>query len=138
MHHQDQQILASDDQFACPLRICHCVSHSCGMRLNRAQLARACRRCQPWMILVVIAAAIAVLPDLGVKSVSDFWRIANDKIWTNVALSGQRHFTFWHVMFFAWFCNMAMHIGMADLSILRYAKKWYYGFSSAAGRYVGH
>jgi hypothetical protein len=33
---------------------------------------------------------------------------------------------------------MAMHIGMADLSILRYAKKWYYGFSSAAGMYVGH
>ena len=24
-------------------------------------------------------------------------------------------FTFWHVMFFAWFCNMAMHVGMSDL-----------------------
>ena len=33
---------------------------------------------------------------------------------------------------------MAMHIGMADLSILRYAKKWYHGFSPAAGMYVGH
>jgi hypothetical protein len=59
-------------------------------------------------------------------------------MWTGTPLEGQSKFTFWHVMFFAWFCNMAMHIGMADLSILRYAKKWYYGLSSAAGMYVGH
>jgi purine-cytosine permease-like protein len=92
----------------------------------------------PWMILVFIGAAIAVLPELGVKSVSDFWTKANDTIWTGKALEGQSQFTFWHVLFFAWFVNMAMHIGMADLSILRYARKWYYGFSSAAGMYVGH
>jgi purine-cytosine permease-like protein len=41
-------------------------------------------------------------------------------------------------MFFAWFTNMAMHIGMADLTILRYAKKWQYGFFSAFGMYLGH
>lgn len=92
----------------------------------------------PWMILVFVAAAIAVLPQLGVKSIGDFWRVANEKIWTGIPLDGQSKFTFWHVLFFAWFCNMAMHIGMADLSILRYAKKWYYGFSSATGMYVGH
>lgn len=92
----------------------------------------------PWMILVFIGAAIAVLPELGVKSVGDFWSRANDTIWRGTPLEGQSKFTFWHIMFFAWFCNMAMHIGMADLSILRYAKKWYYGFSSATGMYVGH
>ena len=92
----------------------------------------------PWMILVFIAAAVAVLPDLGVTSVSDFWTVAKTKIWRGVPLEGQSQFTFWHVMFFAWFCNMAMHIGMADLSILRYAKKWYHGFSSATGMFVGH
>ncbi len=92
----------------------------------------------PWMILVFIASAIAVLPELGVTSISEFWVIANDTIWTGTPLEGQSQFTFWHIMFFAWFANMAMHIGMADLSILRYAKKWYYGFNSAAGMYVGH
>ena len=92
----------------------------------------------PWMILVFIAAAVAVLPELGVTSISKFWDVANEKIWTGTPLEGQSQFTFWHVLFFAWFCNMAMHIGMADLSILRYAKKWYYGFSSATGMYVGH
>ncbi len=101
-------------------------------------VSRVANIAAPWMILVFIAAAIAVLPDLGVRTITDFWTVANDKIWTGKALAGQSQFTFWHVMFFAWFCNMAMHIGMADLSILRYAKKWYYGFSSAAGMYVGH
>jgi purine-cytosine permease-like protein len=33
---------------------------------------------------------------------------------------------------------MAMHLGMADLTILRYAKKWQYGFFSAFGMYLGH
>jgi len=92
----------------------------------------------PWMILVFIAAAVSVLPDLGINSFSDFWPIANEKIWTGTPLPGQNQFTFWHVMFFAWFANMAMHIGMADMSILRYAKKSYYGFASATGMYVGH
>jgi hypothetical protein len=75
---------------------------------------------------------------MGITSLSQLWKEAGTKIWTGVPLKGQSQFTFWHVMFFAWFCNMAMHIGMADLSILRYARKWYYGFSSAAGMYVGH
>ncbi|MDX2248508.1 MAG: hypothetical protein SF052_17115 [Bacteroidia bacterium] len=91
-----------------------------------------------WMPLVFIAAALAVLPELGVQSLSDFWPIANEKIWTGIPQEGQSLFTFWHVLFFSWFCNMAMHIGMADMSIFRYAKKWQYGFSSAAGMYVGH
>lgn len=106
--------------------------------LGYNQVARFANIAAPWMILVFIAAAVAVLPELGVDSLSDFWPAAHDKIWTGIPLEGQSKFSFWHVLFFAWFCNMAMHIGMADMSILRYAKKWQYGFSSAAGMYVGH
>ncbi|HQU70936.1 MAG TPA: hypothetical protein PLG66_01510 [Calditrichia bacterium] len=106
--------------------------------LGYTQVARFAGIAAPWMILVFLAAAVSVLPELGVTSISDFWGVANAKIWTGVPLEGQGKFTFWHVMFFAWFCNMAMHIGMADLSILRYARKWQYGFTSAAGMYVGH
>ena len=47
-------------------------------------------------------------------------------------------FTFWHVMFFAWFCNMAMHIGMADLSVFRFARRPWYGVSTASGMFLGH
>ncbi|MFC1724676.1 purine-cytosine permease family protein [candidate division KSB1 bacterium] len=106
--------------------------------LGFEKLSHFSKICAPWMFLVFIAAAVAVLPKLGCSSFGDFWRIANEKIWTGVPLEGQSKFTFWHVMFFAWFCNMAMHIGMADMSILRYAKKWQYGFFSAFGMYLGH
>ncbi len=92
----------------------------------------------PWMLLVFVASALAVLPDLGVTSIGNFWQVANEKIWTGVPLEGRMHFTFWHVTFFAWFANMAMHIGMADMTLLRYAKKWQYGFASAFGMYLGH
>lgn len=92
----------------------------------------------PWMIMVFIAAAVGVLPQLGVHSFGEFWNVAQNSIWTGVPLEGQSKFTFWHILFFAWFCNMAMHIGMADLSLLRYAKKWEYGFSSIAGVFLGH
>ncbi len=102
------------------------------------QVSKFANIAAPWMILVFIAAAVAVLPNLGVTSLSNFWEIAKTKIWTGKPLPGQSQFTFWHVLFFAWFVNMAMHIGMADLSILRYAKKWYHGFSPASGMYVGH
>jgi purine-cytosine permease-like protein len=41
-------------------------------------------------------------------------------------------------MFFAWFCNLAMHIGLSDMALFRYAKKWTYGFFTAFGAYPGH
>ncbi|MEZ4699227.1 MAG: hypothetical protein R2834_02765 [Rhodothermales bacterium] len=92
----------------------------------------------PWMFLVFVAAGVAVLPQLGVHSPGEFWQVAQTKIWTGVPQEGRVHFTFWHVMFFAWFANMAMHIGMADMTLLRYAKSWKYGFFSAFGMYLGH
>lgn len=101
------------------------------------QVSRFANIAAPWMIMIFIASGIAVLPQLGVNSISDFWPVAQNTIWTGEPLPGQSKFTFWHIMFFAWFCNMAMHIGMADMSILRYAKKWQYGLSSAEPRGKG-
>ena len=106
--------------------------------LGYEKISRFANVAAPWMVAVFLASALAVLPEIGVTSAGDFWPIANEVIWTGIPLEGQSKFTFWHVMFFAWFCNMAMHIGMADMSILRYAKKWTAGFASAAGVFVGH
>lgn len=106
--------------------------------LGYDQVARVANIAAPWMVLVFLASAIAVLPELGVHQVGDFWSVAQSKIWTGVPLEGQSKFNFWHVLFFAWFCNMAMHIGMADMSILRYAKSWKSGFTVAGGVFVGH
>jgi len=99
----------------------------------------------PWMVLVFLAFGFVGLRQFinatgaDVKSVGDFWTLAKTHIWKGGApLPGQIKFTFWHVMFFAWFCNMAMHIGMSDLSVFRYAKKSWYAVASGAGMYVGH
>jgi purine-cytosine permease-like protein len=93
----------------------------------------------PWMVLVFVAFGVIGLRQMGLTSLGDFWRVASTVIWTGgEPQPGQIKFTFWHVMFFAWFCNMAWHIGMADLSVFRYARKSWYGLASAAGMYIGH
>ena len=102
-------------------------------------LARFAKVSAPWMFLIFIAAAVAVMPKLGVvPGAHNFWEVARTKIWTGVAMEGQSQFTIWHVIFFTWLANAAMHLGMSDLTILRYAKKWTYGFASAAGMFLGH
>ncbi len=106
--------------------------------LGYDQVSHFANVASPWMILVFLAAGVAVLPELGVHSLSDFWSVANHKIWTGVPHAGQTKFTFWHVMFFAWFTNLAMNAGMSDMSILRYAEEWYHGFSPGPGIFLGH
>ncbi|OGJ85743.1 MAG: hypothetical protein A2268_09070 [Candidatus Raymondbacteria bacterium RifOxyA12_full_50_37] len=99
----------------------------------------------PWMVLVFLAFGLIglgqFLRETGthITSAGDFLTLCSTVIWKGgEPLPGQIKFTFWHVMFFAWFCNMAMHIGMSDLSIFRFAKKSWHGIASATGMYVGH
>jgi len=102
-------------------------------------VARIANIAAPWMVLVFIAYGIVAARQLGIDSVESFWPKAKELIWTGgEPLAGRAKFTFWHVMFFAWFCNMAMHIGMADLSVFRYARKSWYAVGTAAGMYLGH
>jgi cytosine permease len=107
--------------------------------LGFEKLARFSKVAAPWMFFIFLAAAISSLPRLGIHTdLSNFWDVARDRIWIGQAFEGQSQFTIWHVIFFTWFANAAMHLGMSDLSILRYAKKWQYGFSSAVGMFLGH
>ena len=102
-------------------------------------LARFANLAVPWMVVVFLAFGIIGLRELGLRSLGDFWTAAQTTIWKGGnPLPGQVKFTFWHVMFFAWFCNMAWHIGMADLSMFRYARKSWYGLASVAGMFIGH
>lgn len=92
----------------------------------------------PWMPLVFLASGIAMLPQLGMTSIGEFWTIANEKIWTGTPVAGQTPYGFWHIMIFSWLCNSGMHIGLSDMSIYRYAKKARYGLASAFGMFIGH
>jgi purine-cytosine permease-like protein len=108
-------------------------------------VARMANIAAPWMVLVFIAFGLVSLRQFmdatgfTVSSASDLWALANTHLWKGGdPLPGQVKFTFWHVAFFAWFCNMAMHVGMSDLSVLRYARKSWYAVASGAGMYLGH
>ena len=113
--------------------------------LGFKKLAQFAEVCSPWMFLMFIAGAIAILPDLSNRvlggqmgSLSQFWEIANQAVWTGKTPNGQAPATFWHVAAFAWICNLAMHGGLSDMALLRYAKKASYGLYSAFGMFLGH
>ena len=92
----------------------------------------------PWMPLVFLASGIAVLPSLGVTSVGEFWEAAETRIWTGVPAAGQTKYGLWHILIFAWLCNSSMHLGLADMTIYRYARRPSYGLASAFGMFIGH
>jgi purine-cytosine permease-like protein len=108
-------------------------------------VAKVANIAAPWMTLVFIAFGLVALGRFmassgrEIDSPAALWELASTVICPGgEPQPGQVKFTFWHVVFFSWFCNMAMHIGMADLSVLRFARHSWYGIASAAGMYLGH
>ena len=106
------------------------------------KLAAFAEVCAPWMILMFIIGALFLLPALiestpgitSISSFSDFYTIANESIWVKTS----SEVGFWHVAAFAWVANLAMHGGMGDMTLLRFARYSRYGFFSALGMFIGH
>ena len=106
------------------------------------KVAQFAEVCAPWMILMFLLGAIAVMPLLigatdGVDSLSsfaDFVKIGDQHIW----IEKDNGIGFWHVAAFAWICNLPMHGAMSDMTILRFARKSSYGYFSALGMFLGH
>jgi len=114
--------------------------------LGFKSLARFSAVCSPWMILMFFAGGIVAIPYIvahttGVERIGgfgDFWRMASANVWTGVDAQGQATHAFWRVAAFAWICNLAMHAGLSDMAILRYARSHWYGLFSAFGMIIGH
>ena len=106
--------------------------------LGFEKIAHFSKICAPWMVLIFFASAIAVLAQLGANSAGDFWDVMSNKIFTGEPIGNNTKYTFWHVAGFAWLCNGVQHLGMADVTVFRYAKKWTQGFASAFGMFLGH
>ncbi|MFV0541290.1 MAG: purine-cytosine permease family protein [Aestuariibaculum sp.] len=98
-------------------------------------VSKAANWMSPIIVLAFITSGIVALNQLEVESFSDFWNI-----WSTGSepFPGQIKYTFWHVVIWSWFANAAMHVGMSDLSVFRFAKKASTGWTTAAGMYVGH
>jgi NCS1 family nucleobase:cation symporter-1 len=81
------------------------------------------------MFLVFVACGIVMLAKLGSTNLFELIQPAK---------GSTSKIGFWGVVCFSWFCNSAMHLGMSDLSIFRFARKPSYGWASAAGMFLGH
>ncbi|WP_100612775.1 purine-cytosine permease family protein [Confluentibacter lentus] len=98
-------------------------------------VSKAANWMSPIIVLAFLACGVVALNQLGVSSYSQFWDIWGQG---RDPFPGQIKYTFWHVVIWSWFANAAMHIGMSDLSVFRFAKKASSGWTTAAGMYIGH
>lgn len=94
----------------------------------------------PWMLGVFGVCGIISLGQVGANSFSE---INEGRFWTDAIAfvqqrNGAQSFGFWQIVIFAWLCNGAMHFGMADLSIFRYAKSKSAGWAPSIGMFLGH
>lgn len=101
--------------------------------------------CVPWMIIVFLAGFCVVIPQLieitgssGIHSFGDFMNLMNTSVWNGAVVDGGQKLTVFHVIGFAWMCNLAYHGGLNDMALFRYAKSPKYGFVTCYGMFVGH
>jgi len=92
-------------------------------------VARVGHLASPWMFLVFVACGVVMLAKLGSTNLFEL---------IDPPAGAPRKIGFWGIVSFSWFCNAAVHLGMSDLSILRFARKPSYGWASAAGMFLGH
>ncbi len=103
-------------------------------------VARVANIAAPWMIAIFAACGIVSLVQMDANSLS---ALREGKFWSDAiafvqAEGGKKDFGFWQIVVFAWLCNGAMHFGMADLSIFRFARSPASGWAPAIGMFLGH
>lgn len=103
-------------------------------------VARVANIAAPWMIGVFAACGIVSLVQMEATS---FAALSEGSFWSNAVAfvqekNGPQTFGFWQIVVFAWLCNGAMHFGMADLSIFRFARSKSSGWAPAIGMFLGH
>ena len=111
--------------------------------LGFRRLAQFSTICVPWIFVMFFAGGLAVLPQLtastpgvgAIGGLDDVWRLADESIWIGREDSV---FSLWHVAAFALLANLAFHVGLSDMALLRYAPRAGYGLFSACGMYMGH
>jgi NCS1 family nucleobase:cation symporter-1 len=118
-----------------PAWILACVAIGAAMTLvamrGYAVVAKVGHVAAPWMLLVFLACGLVTLGRLGT---TDLWALLTP---ATPPAAGPK-ISFLGVVFFSWFCNAAMHLGMSDLSVLRFARSRSAGWAPAAGMFLGH
>lgn len=103
-------------------------------------VARVANIAAPWMIAVFAACGIVSLTQMEATSLA---ALSSGSFWSEAIAfvqerEGATKFGFWQIVAFAWLCNGAMHFGMADLSIFRFARSPASGWAPSIGMFLGH
>lgn len=113
--------------------------------LGFKKLAAFASVCSPWMFLMFVCGALTVLPALAesagsgrIASWSELLDLTRRAVWTGRTPDGSPPLGFWKLAAFAWICNLAMHGGLSDMALFRYARRASYGLCSAFGMFLGH
>ncbi|MFP4500131.1 MAG: purine-cytosine permease family protein [Candidatus Hydrogenedentota bacterium] len=114
--------------------------------LGFKRLAQFASVCSPWMVTMFFAGGVIMLPWLASEKLAsgaiqgwgDYYALAREYIWVGVRPDGSGKASFWEVAAFAWVCNLAMHGGLSDMALFRYAKSHWYGLYSFFGMFIGH
>lgn len=101
-------------------------------------VSRVANIAAPWMILVFAVAGIVSLAQMSVSNYAGLEKVWNEGVNFVQVTNGAQDFGFWKIVIFAWLCNGAMHFGMADLSIFRFAKTKSAGWAPSIGMFLGH
>lgn len=108
-------------------------------------VAKFASTCVPWMIALFFLGIVVVLPQLleatgfgAIHSLSDLLRLLNEHVWVAQPVADGKKLGIFHVIGFAWTCNVAWHLALNDMSLLRFAKNYKYGLASAMGMFIGH
>lgn len=108
-------------------------------------VAKFASTCVPWMIVLFFLGIIVTLPQLleatgfgAIHSAGDLMRLLNEHVWVAQPVADGQKLGIIHVIGFAWTCNVAWHFALNDMSLLRFAKNYKYGFTSGVGMFVGH
>jgi NCS1 family nucleobase:cation symporter-1 len=92
---------------------------------------------------MIVVFAVCGIVSLAQMNVTTWPALSEGQFWSDAiafvqAKEGPQQFGFWQIVVFAWLCNGAMHFGMADLSIFRFAKSAASGWAPSIGMFLGH
>ncbi|PSJ21633.1 hypothetical protein CVH10_12085 [Halomonas sp. ND22Bw] len=98
--------------------------------------------CSPWMATMFLASGVLTVPVLmhmgELDGLFTLAGVVDTFVWTGTSPDGTPGISMWVIAAWAWGANLPMHLGMSDMSILRFARKSSYSYFSAAGMYIGH
>ncbi|MGB5953046.1 MAG: hypothetical protein WBG57_11125 [Ornithinimicrobium sp.] len=109
-------------------------------------LAEFASICAPWLVVMFAVGGLVMLPAVALTATgstsmggwSGFVEIGGSEIFTGETPEGEAGISLLGIIGFAWGANSFAHTGMIDMSLLRYAKKSWYGYMSAFGMFLGH